>query len=325
MVGLGVTPRRYNRGMDRTTRLRLLQRSEGNHGLLGRRDVLSSGVSAETWRNLTTRDDWVRISPRVVRRAGSPTTEAQTALAGVLDVGPSAYVSHSSAAALWGVQGFRVEPLQLMVVRGGNETATGLATTHRPRHLPDPFATVLDGVPVVRPSLMVLQLAHGTHPERLKAIVDRLWSRRLLSGPSLRRELQPVLGRGRAGTAAVRELLDRFPEGYVPPASGLESRFAQIVADFDLGRFRRQVDLGDDEAWCGRVDFVGEDWPLVVEVQSELYHSSLTDREADAHRRRRLQAAGFTVVEVWDAEVWHRRSVVVARVREAIWRLRAAA
>jgi very-short-patch-repair endonuclease len=111
----------------------------------------------------------------------------------------------------------------------------------------------------------------------------------------------------------------------VPPASGLESRFAQIVADFDLGRFRCQVDLGDDEVWCGRVDFVGEEWPLVVEVQSELYHSSLTDREADARRRQRLQSAGFEVVEVWDTEVWHQRAVVVDRVRKAIWRLKAVA
>ena len=265
------------------------------------------------------------MSPRVVRRAGAPTSSSQRALAAVLDVGPDSYVSHGSAAALWGVPGMTLEPVDVMVLRGGRETETELATTHRPTHLPDPFATVLDGVPVVRPSLVVLQLAHDMHPDRLRATVDRLWSRRLLSGPSLRRELEPVLGRGRAGTRAVRELLERFPPGYVPPASGIESRFAQIVVDFDLGRFRRQVDLGDDETWCGRVDFVAEEWPLIVEVQSELYHSSLTDREADARRRARLEAAGFQVVEVWDAEVWHRRSVVVDRVRRAIWRLRAAA
>jgi very-short-patch-repair endonuclease len=212
-----------------------------------------------------------------------------------------------------------------MVLRDGKETETPLAIIHRPTHLPDPFAAVVDAVPVVRPSLMVLQLAAGMHPDRLRTMVDRLWSRRLLSGPSLRRELEPILGRGRAGSAAVRALLDSYPEGYVPPASGIESRFAQIAADFDLGPFRRQVDLGGEEAWCGRVDFVAEDRPLVVEVQSERYHSSLTDREADARRRQRLEAAGFEVVEVWDSEIWHQRSLVVDRVRKAIWRLRAAA
>jgi very-short-patch-repair endonuclease len=312
--------------VDDGARRQLLALSEAQHGLLARRQVIALGVSARAWRLLPGRDEWVALSPRVVRRAGAPTTPSQRALAGVLDVGPElAYVSHGSAAAMWGVPGMTLEPVDVMVLRGGRETETTLATTHRPTYLPDPFAAVVDGVPVVRPALMVLQLAHGMHPDRLKATVDRLWSRRLLSGPSLRRELEPVLGRGRAGTKAMRELLDRFPEGYVPPASGIESRFAEIAADFDLGRFRSQVDLGDDVQWCGRVDFLSEDWPLVVEVQSELYHSSLTDREADARRRAALEAAGYVVVEVWDTEVWHRKQVVVDRVRKAIWRLRAAA
>jgi very-short-patch-repair endonuclease len=311
--------------VDAILRRCLLATSAGQHGLLTRHQAYEVGVSPKAWRHLRTAGEWIEVTHRVVRRAGAPVTLLQGALAAVLDVGPSAYVSHTSAAAMWGVPGMRIEPIQVMVVRGGRETVTSLATTHRPTHLPDPFAAVVDGVPVVRPALMVLQLAHGMHPDKLKAVVDRLWSRRLLSGPSLERELEPVLGRGRAGTAAMRTLLGSFPEGYVPPASGLESRFAQIVADFDLGRFRRQVDLGDDETWCGRVDFIGEDWPLVVEVQSELYHSSLTDREADARRRSRLEAAGFEVVEVWDSEVWHRRELVIDRVRKAIWRLRAVA
>jgi very-short-patch-repair endonuclease len=311
--------------VDDSLRHALLRRSERSHGLLERGQVLALGVPPHTWRYLGRRGEWIVVTNRVVRRAGAPVTASQRALAAVLDVGPDAYVSHTSAAALWGVPGHRLDPLQVMVRRGGSETATPLATTHRPTHLPDPFAAVVDGVPVVRPALMVLQLAHGMHPDRLKAVVDRLWSRRLLSGPSLARELDPVLGRGRAGTAAIRALLERFPPGYVPPASGLESRFARIVTDFDLGRFRSQADLGDDEQWCGRVDFLAEDWPLVVEVQSELHHSSLTDREADARRRARLEAAGFVVVEVWDTEVWHQRALVVDRVRKAIWRLRTAA
>ncbi len=311
--------------MDDRLRRQLILHSEHSHGLLGRADALAAGVSSEAWRNLRRRGDWVAMSPRVLRRAGSPVSPSQRALAAVLDVGPCAYVSHQSAAALWGVPGMGLEPVHVIVLRDDRETPSRLAITHRPTHLPDPFAAVVDGVPVVRPALMLLQLAHGMHPDKLKAIVDRLWSRRLLSGPSLRRELEPVLGRGRAGTRAIRDLLERFPVGYVPPASGLESRFAGLVADRDLGRFRRQVDLGDDEQWCGRVDFVSGGWPLVVEVQSELYHPSLTDREADAPRRDRLRASGFEVVEVWDAELWHRPSDALRRVREAIWRLRAAA
>jgi very-short-patch-repair endonuclease len=62
----------------------------------------------------------------------------------------------------------------------------------------------------------------------------------------------------------------------------------------------------------------------VVEVQSELYHSALTDRVADAARVAALRSAGFEVVEVSEEQVWHRPAEVVQAVREARRRLREA-
>ena len=125
--------------------------------------------------------------------------------------------------------------------------------------------------------------------------------------------------------ADFQQVLDSLPPDYVPPASGIESRFDWITRQAGLGRFRRQVDLGDEESWSGRVDFVAEHRPLVVEVQSEAHHSSLTDVDADARRHERLRAGGFVVVEVWDTEVWHRADVVIARIAAALRRLDAAA
>jgi very-short-patch-repair endonuclease len=214
--------------------------------------------------------------------------------------------------------GFTIIPIEVMVLRG-RRTSSGLARVHHPRHLVEPFRAVLHGIPVARPALMLLQLANDMHPEQLRRRLDWMWSRRLLSGPSLRRELDHVMHQGRPGTAPLRALLDSLPEGYVPPASGLESRFQQIVAEHDLPSMRRQVDLGDDHRWCGRVDFRAEEAPLVVEVQSDLYHRALSSQEDDAARRARLELAGFTIVEVDEADVWHRPAQVAARVREAFW------
>jgi very-short-patch-repair endonuclease len=81
-------------------------------------------------------------------------------------------------------------------------------------------------------------------------------------------------------------------------------------------RFRRQIDIGDEE-WSGRVDFLADDLPLVVEVLSELYHSSLTDRAADEARRQRHSGMGFLVVEVWDHEIFYTPWLVVERVIKA--------
>lgn len=291
------------------------------HGLVADRQARSLGLSREAWRHRVAGPGWERLGPRVVRRTGTPPSEAQRALAAVLDAGPDSYLSHQSAAALWGVPGFRLAPLQVMSLRR-RQTPSSLATLHFPRHLPDPFAAELDGVPVVRPALVLLQLAAHVHPERLRRMLDGLWSRRLLSGPSVRAELAPLMHRGRAGTAALRALLDSLPEGYVPPASNLEGRVRTILAEAGIPPMRPQVDLGDQERWRGRVDFLAVDLPVVLEVDGDRFHSALSDRRADEERQQGLERAGFLVERVSEFEVWHRRHVVVERVRAARRRAR---
>jgi very-short-patch-repair endonuclease len=297
--------------------------AEGQHGLITRGQAREAGLTRDAWRHRVARGDWQEMSPRVARRAGSAPTDEQRALAGVLDAGPGGLLTFPAAAALWGIPGYRLDPIHVATSR--RNVRSTLATLHVPRMDVSPFVAELRGVPVVRPSLLLLQMAAVVHPERLGRHLDHLWSRRLVSGPSVRAEVDHLLHRGRPGTVALRTLLDSRPADYVPPASGLESRFLQIVADHDLPAMRAQVDLGDDEQWCGRVDFLAVDAPLVVEVDSERYHGSLSSTEDDARREARLVAAGFTVARVRDFEVWHRPAEVARRVRAKWWETRRAA
>jgi very-short-patch-repair endonuclease len=80
--------------------------------------------------------------------------------------------------------------------------------------------------------------------------------------------------------------------------------------------FRRQVDSGGDD-WIGRTDFRAEGRPLILEVQSERYHSTILDAASDAARTDALAAAGFTVVEVLESEIWYAPTGAVRRVRDA--------
>ena len=70
--------------------------------------------------------------------------------------------------------------------------------------------------------------------------------------------------------------------------------------------------------WTGRVDFRHDTVPFVLEVQSEAFHSALTDVEHDERRHQRLVADGFTYREVWDTAVWAQPNVVVDTVRDGI-------
>ena len=147
-------------------------------------------------------------------------------------------------------------------------------------------------------------------------LVDRLWSLRLLSGPSIAAVLAQLGARGRNGIAGLRSYLDERGPDYIPPATNLENRVKRILGDAGV-EMRRQVNSGDG-AWTGRVDFRSETLPVILEVQSETYHAALVDQIADDRRRAALEADGFVVVEAWDTDVWTRPRVVVDAVEAAL-------
>jgi very-short-patch-repair endonuclease len=294
----------------------VLDLSAANEALVTRSQLRELGLSRNAVAHLISSGQFERAGPRVLRRSGSPRTTKQRVLLAVLDAGPGAYLSGGPAVAWWGLPGFDLRDLQVTRPRGITSTRATFATLHQVLDLRAEHVTVLDGVPIVRPERAFIEVCATTHPQRAARMLDNAWSRGLLSGPSARRVLDELAERGRNGIAVARQILDERPDDYVPPASGLEARFAQIVGDAGLPPMRRQVDSGG-ERWSGRVDFRAVDLPLVVECQSERYHASLSDRADDARRRARLEADGFTVVEVWDVEIWHRPRDVVQRLLAA--------
>ncbi len=293
---------------------RLRRQAAGQLGLLTREQA--NVLPPRTVHRRGSGREWVREGPRLMRHLAAPRTDLQRALAAVLDAGDGALLSHTSAAALWGIPGFKLCPAHVVIVRRSHPVHRPVGTVHRMRALRPGYGTVLDGVPVVRPELLVLQLCATVSPQRAERLFDRLWSMRILSGRSTRRLLDEVAGSGVRGVRTLRAILDDRDDDYVPPASGLEGRFAEILRDAHLPAMERQVDLGAD-SWCGRVDFFDRSRRLVVEVDSERFHTALSDVRADRERAEKLRQAGFRLVRVTDDQVFHRPWEVVAAVRRA--------
>ncbi|MEZ5383419.1 MAG: hypothetical protein R2754_16675 [Microthrixaceae bacterium] len=310
--------------------------AQRQRGLITRSQVEAVGLGGSAWRHRCRTLHWSQVSSLVWLRTGAPATERTLALAAILHYGTGAALSHHSAAALWGVPGFQISPIHVTVprpgcnglraicfpapppTRAGRRQLPSRVVLHRPTARPHGAVGDLLGIPVVRPAWLLLQLAPWVAPRRLQRVLDNLWSRRLASGPSIARDLEPVMGRGRAGVTAVREMLERCGPDYVPPESNLEARLCGILENAGLPSPRRQVDLGDQRRWLGRVDLFWPQWLIVIEVDSDRYHLALSDREDDARRQANLEAAGYLVVRVTEFEVWHRPAVVVARLRDAI-------
>ena len=286
----------------------------GQHGAVGVRQLVARGWSSWRIDDLCRHHGWIRVTSQVLRVAGAPDTRAQRVSCAVLDVGPGAYLSHESAAAWWGHRGSRLErPIHVVTTRVSTRRSN-LARVHRVRHLDDRWVTDLAGVPVVRPELVAMHLFASCHYQRAERIVESMWSQRLLSGRSLGNLLRDVGKRGRNGTAGLRLYVDARQGGYEPPDSGLETRVQRILGDAGIA-LRRQVNLGDARHWSARVDFLLPDLGLVLEVQSEVHHSSLRDRSADLERIAKLERQGFLVVEVTDEMVWTDPAAVIRAVR----------
>jgi very-short-patch-repair endonuclease len=296
---------------------RAIELAEKCHGVTSAARLRSAGLDHDQIRQLTRSRHWDRPTPTTFRRVGSATTPAQHLAIVVLDAGTGAALSHLSAARWWGLTGCALHPIHVIRTASTRRPAAS-AVVHRVRRLPPAWLTELDGIPIVRPELCALQLFAMCRFERAERLTETMWSMRLLSGPSLRRFIDDMGRMGRNGTAGVRTYLEGRPPGYVPAATGVEARFDQIMRSAGIA-VRRQVDSGS-EAWTGRVDFRLVEHPVIVEVQSERHHRALIDATADARRIEQLVADGFTVVEVWDTEVWTSPRSVVDRVRAAMAR-----
>ena len=111
----------------------------------------------------------------------------------------------------------------------------------------------------------------------------------------------------------VRRLLVDRDSRYVPPESNLEARFQIVARRAGLHTLVRQREVGGEHR-IGRVDFLDQRGRLVVEIDSDLYHSSLLDEAADRARDAALAEAGYTVVRIKEYDLWHRSDDVGRRL-----------
>lgn len=283
------------------------------------------GVSGGQRRRLVDGRRWERATPRVLRLVGAIRDREHRLFEAVLDAGAGAALGGSTAAAWWGIPGNQLEPIHVVRARDRSRTQAPGTRRHEPVLLPAQHVVRLDGLPVQVPARALFDIA-GSRREgaklpwfvaRIERMVDNAWSDRLVSGASLHAMLAELARRGRPGIQVMRQVLESRGLDYVPPASNLEARVSKILEGAGLPPMRRQVDTGDGQGWIGRVDLRASDLPVIVEVQSERFHSSLVDRQLDATRIERLEHAGFVVVEVTEDQVWHRPHQVVEAVRAA--------
>ena len=295
------------------------QLAERQYGVVASRQLRAIGVGDELERRRVAAGRWERRHPRVVAIAGAPPSAEQQLMVAVLAAGAEAVASHQAAAWLWELPGF-APGVDVIQVRHGYRGVT----RHRPRDVPPGHRTTVRSIPCTTLGRTLFDLAATVPLGRMARLLDTVVSRSPALLPALHSLLPELARRGRTGSTVMRVLLGERPVGGAVPASGNEARFERLMANAGIRGFARQVDVGG-HSWFGRCDYVRPDIRLIVEVDSRLHHSSLTDRANDAARDRALRDAGWTILRIWDDELWHRSWDVIDRVRAQVAALEAAA
>jgi very-short-patch-repair endonuclease len=291
----------------------LLHLASRQHAAVSRRQAAALGIDRYGLAHRVGRGAWTMATAQVACLVGAPATDDQRAMVATLHFGGSAYISAMTALAFWGVAGFVTDPINLLR-RRTRVRATAPWVVHTTTDLLDSHITELRGIPIVTPTRALFDIAGRVHPARVERALDNAWSRRLTNASMLARTLAELADHGRPGIVLMRELIEARPAEHRPAESNTEARFDQLMREDGQRPMRRQVELGDAD-WVGRSDYVDDESMLIVEIQSDLFHGSLLDRRRDALRLERLQTMGWTVLEVWEHDVWHRPQQVVGLVR----------
>lgn len=287
------------------------------HGLITRSQLSEIGFPPGSVAHARDSGQLEQMSDRVLRLGGSVRTSEQLTMAAALDL-PGGAVALSSAAALWEATGFELDPVHVLTDRRPHRGGIHLGVAHTSTSFTTADVTSIRGIPVTTPLRTLRDLAGRIHFDRLDLLCERMQAKRLIGIDQLHSLAAGLPRRGGArGTAALRRLALRRDADHRPVESGLERRFEDVLRCAGEVPFERQVDLGDDDGWIGRVDFADRALTIVVEVQSDLFHSSRVDRGRDEVRLARLRRAGWTVIEVGEGDLWRHPDRVVAAVRAA--------
>jgi hypothetical protein len=293
------------------------QTAANQYGLVGRRQLRADGTTRTQIAHRISKGTLAPLTPEVLELVGTPPSEGKVAMAALLDGPPGAVLSHTSAAAWWDLPGFHFhDGIHVTVPHQGAPRRGRLAMIHYHKDLPEDQLMTLRGIRVTSPALTIFHLAAVLGAQRTARACDNAWSMRLLDGLDLHHLLKILAASGRNGIATMRQILEERPPDYVPPESGLEARYRQLVVEDGMPEPVRQVNIFGPR-WIGRADCRFPDVNLIVELLSVRFHASLSDAAADRNRFQAFREAGEHVVAFWDFEVWNNPGLVLRKTRFA--------
>jgi predicted transcriptional regulator of viral defense system len=270
---------------------RLAQRQ---HGVVALGQLLALGVSASAVRNRAADGRLHRIHRGVYAVRHPGLTVRGRWMAATLAYGPTALLSHRSAAKLWGIHdgaGAQTDitlPTRSVRARSGIEVHTSLTLT-------DADKASHDGIPSTSLARTLVDLGDVASRRTVERAINQAEILRLFD----LRAVEDALARAgrRRGAGLLRSVLAEYT-GPRLTSEELEERFLLLcrAASLPEPEVNAWIALQDGVAY--KADFLWREQRLVAETDGYRFHSSRRAFEHDRLRDQRLTLAGFTVVRL---------------------------
>ncbi len=208
--------------------------------------------------------------------------------AALLACNETAVLSHSSAAALWGIRPDPPEsaPIEVTLRRGGVKNRRGIRA-HSSRSMHRREIRLRHGLPVTSPARTLLDIAPDLSRRELERALDEALATHIMTKSQLTEVLER--SQGRRGAAILKALaVDRTTS--TRTRSHPEETFLRLIREARLPTPLLNVRVHGFE-----VDFYWPDQGVVVEIDGYRWHSTKSAFERDHRKDATLRAHGIDV------------------------------
>jgi very-short-patch-repair endonuclease/predicted transcriptional regulator of viral defense system len=286
------------------------RRAAEQWGVLSARELRQCGLSADAVA-VRVRNGRLHRLHRGVYAVGHTSLPPEARfLAAVKACGPTAVLSHFSAAALWGIVRWSDRYPEVTVAGGGTRGHASIRV-HRSAQLTTSDITRRHGILVTMPARTLVDLAATLGRQPLRRAVRQAQSLQRAHLPQIAAAMRRA-GR-RHGTTKLANIIATGP---APTRSELED----VVLDLILHARLRHPDVNRPLIIDGHRVVPDFRWPaerLVLEADGAAWHDNPTAREDDAERQATLERHGERVIRVTWKQAITRPAETIARIRAA--------
>ncbi len=292
---------------------RIFAIAAAQRGRVARRQLLAAGIGTNTIDRLA-RSPLLRRVHRGVFAVGPdvliPFADETAAL---LAVRAGAALSHHTAAIMWRLRAPGSDDgLIHVTVPGASVQDPDRVRVHRSTVLKPPDIRICEGLPVISPPRVLLDLVSVIGTRETERALDRMLIERVGSLGQIRELL------ARAGRHAGRRLLQEIVDGYTTSTftrSEAEERFLALVRRGGLPQ-----PLVNARRLGYEIDFLWPDHAVAVEIDGFAFHSTRDRFEDDRERDRKLRNAGIAVIRISWRQLDREPAAVLVDVAQALAR-----